>query len=279
MNIAKLQQGCILNDDDACKLCLVNSNEQVVVIISHDCDLASESDENIEVIIGTIKERLNPQFENSRHPRYLHLDFCKENGVDLCIELKHADKQQVSKKKIRELEYLSDPYLLTPEKKQVLKQWLGARYARPAFPNEFERRLRKNVNKKNDIIKAIEKIMESVSPHLLALFFDLGEDMWVELSEKQPYFLSIWIVYDTREGGSDAREHAESVAKKLKNLFIERYGQPDSAIDIVLEECVAIGDTEMRLADLRKVYQWRLEHLSFQDDPPSSLMMSGSLPV
>jgi len=59
MNIAKLQQGCILSDEDAFKLCLVGlveSNTQVVVIISHDCDIASESDENVEVIIGTAKK-------------------------------------------------------------------------------------------------------------------------------------------------------------------------------------------------------------------------------
>jgi len=276
MSIAKLRQGCILSDEDARKLQLVDADGSVIVIISHDCDLASESDEYIEVIVGTMQAKSNSLYENARSPRCLHLNYSTLDANSFYVELKHSAKKHLSKQKIAGMQF-SDVLMPTLEKKHILQQWLAARYARPAFPDAFESRLRKKVGKK-DTIKRIEKIMESVSCYLLALYFDLGEDRLSELNEGQPYFLSISVVYDTIEGGPEARGHAESVAQALKELFIEIYGSPDSATDIVLEECVAIGDDEIRLSDLRKVYQWRLEHLSFQDSPPSSVMMSGQLP-
>lgn len=280
MSIAKLRQGCILSDGDAFKLGLINQDsKQVVVIISHDCDLASQADENIEFIVGTIQDKLNPQCENSRNPRCLHLRICKQDGNYLCLELKHSNRQQINKQKIKELESLQDIILLAFEKKQTLKQWLAARYARPEFPDAFEKRLRKKVAKKDDVIKLIELITETASCHLLALYFDLGEQRLVELEEGQPYCLSISIVYDTIEGGPEAREHAEQIAEALGELFFQTYGAASSATEIALERCVAIGDDEIRLSDLRKMYQWRLEHLSFQDNPSSSLVTSGQLPV
>lgn len=276
----KLQQGCILSPEDAHKLSLVELMEKdnyCVVVISHDCDLANNGEINIEFIIATIKPKVDSRLTNAQSPRCLHLSFCKPDKTHIHIELKHDNKGQISKEQINSLNTLT--YLtISEENKRILKHWLAARYGRPAFPDAFETRLRKKIQKET-VIRQIKNIFEPVSPHLIAVCFDLGKDRFSELDDEEAYFISISIIYDAVEGGPNARVIAESTAKNLKQLFFEAYGAPDSATDISLEECTAIADTEITLADLRKVDLWRLEDLSFQDTPHSTLITTTKLPA
>ena len=51
------------------------------------------------------------------------------------------------------------------------------------------------------------------------------------------------------------------------------------ATEIALENCGAVADTYMTLADLRKVDQWRLEYISLGDEPISHFIPTGERPV
>lgn len=174
----QLKQGCVLADGDAHKLGLVddiNTNQRVVVI-SHPCDLLSEKEEFIEIIVGTVITQSEPQFENARNSRQLHLCYLTKENECMHIELLQSNKRQIDKKEFSEC--IGDsPYVLVPHENEkcILKQWLVARYGRPALPNAFEERLRKKIGKKN-VIKRIEQILENYSQHLVGLFFDLGKD-------------------------------------------------------------------------------------------------------
>lgn len=152
---------------------------------------------------------------------------------------------------------------LTAEAKRVLKQWLAARYGRPAFPDAFEERLRKAVRGRT-VERCLARILAPDARYIVGLFFDLGEQRSQEIAEGEPYALSLSIVYDAREGGHGARPAAERVASALRALFEEAYGTPDTATEIALDTCEALADTHMTLADLRRVDQWRLEHLSLE---------------
>jgi hypothetical protein len=167
---------------------------------------------------------------------------------------------------------------LSPEAKRVLKQWLAARYGRPAFPNAFETRLRGRVGKRA-VEQHIAKILESDAKHLVGLFFDLGEQRTVEVVEGEPYALSVSVVYDATEGGGQARQAAENVAARLSQLFEEAYGKPDVATEIALDACESVADTHMTLADLRRVDQWRLEYISLRDGEQGDFLPVGETPA
>lgn len=281
MRNTKLQQGCVLTDKDAYRLGLIDSPnpDNYIVVISHDCDLVSNAEEFVEFILGTITEP-NSAFMSARHPRCLHLKFSTLNGEPTYLELKHANKYQIKKSDLEKLQEMEQALILAKEEKQILKIWLAARYGRPAFPDAFEERLRKEI-KRQRVEKRIAKILESesASRYLVGLFFDLGKERFVELNSDQPYFLSISIVYDAIEGGKVAREAAERIAVALGILFQEAYGPVDSATEIVLENCSAVADTFMSLADLRKVDQWRLEYISLRENPHGALLAVGERPA
>ena len=162
--------------------------------------------------------------------------------------------------------------------KRILKQWLAARYGRPAFPNEFERRLRKG-----NLERKIAKILQPDAQYLIGLFFDLGQQRGIEAPEGEPYALSISVVYDTAKGdtakGVDVRRLAEQAATKLRTLFEQVYGKAEVASEIALDHCEAVADISMTLADLRRVDQWRLESLSLQDENQGDFLALGEMPV
>ena len=166
---------------------------------------------------------------------------------------------------------------MDPNEKRGLKQWLAARYGRPAFPNAFEKRLRKQIRKKS-VENNIAKILEPASTHLIGLFFDLGDERSRELPENEPYFLSISVVYDATDCGQTARKAAEEIAKELTTLFHRSYGAPELTKEIALEKCNAVADTHLTLADLRKVDQWRVEYISLRENPAGDFLAAGELP-
>lgn len=171
-------------------------------------------------------------------------------GQPVVVELWHAERRVVPKGEFEKHAARDDHASL-----RALKQWLAARYGRPAFPNAFESRLRKVVSKKNSVERQIGKTLEPEVKHLVGLFFDLGEQRSAEVPEGEPYALSISVVYDATEGGTQARRSAEKVAGQLREFFEQAYGKPDTATEIALDACEAAADTSITLADLRRVDQ------------------------
>ena len=274
------RQGSILADDDALKLGLVEISEsrKPVVVISHDCDLPNEAEATVEVILGFIVPKTDPMIAKARNPRRLHLTYRSSTGEEITIELRHADRRVIPKEIFAQAQRPDETLLLAADEKRALKQWLAARYGRPAFPSAFENRLRKQI-KKRTIEQQIARILEPASGDLVGLFFDLGEERATELPEETPYFLSITVVYDAINGGQAARVAAENVAAELSSMFYEVFGTPDKSKELALEKCEAVADTYLTLADLRRVDQWRLEYISLRGDLPSDFLAVGELPA
>lgn len=250
-----------------------------VVLISHDCDIPNLAETFVEVIVGTRLDSIDPMRANARHPRSLHLTYLSSAGEKVSLELTHAERIQVAKEDFIQAGERNDVFCLPDNEKRALKQWLAARYGRPAFPNNFEQRLRKRVGRRT-VELTIARILKPVSLHLVAVFFDLGEERDVELQENEPYYLSISIVYNSADGGVEARESAKRTAKEITLLFERAYGNgtDDTVNGIILDRCTEVADTYITLADLRKVDQWRLEYVSLSNEDDEFLTV-GEIPA
>jgi hypothetical protein len=277
------RQGDLLTHEAAIALGLVDGVDDGhrVVVITHDCDLPHESESCVEVIVAAVvvqDPKPDPQLSYAKNPRRLHLPYQGADNAQLILELRHVDRRSVPKGDFAERAVKDHGFLLPVETKRVLKQWLAARYGRPAFPNAFEQRLRKRSGK-HTVEQRIAKILEPDAKHLVGLFFDLGEQRSAEAGDGEPYALSVSVVYDGTEGGTDARVAAERVAGQLGELFETTYGKPHVATEIALDVCEAVADTYLTLADLRRVDQWRLEYLSLRDDDHGDFFPVGEMPA
>jgi hypothetical protein len=276
------RQGDLLTSESAAKLtALIGAVVETrrIVVITHDCDLPNHGETSVEVIVTEVVAAANPQFSYAKNPRKLHLGYAIAGGQSIVVELRHTERHIVSKAEFAKHAIKDRIASLPVDGKRALKQWLAARYGRPAFPNAFEERLRKSVDKKNTVERQIGKILEPEAMHLVGLFFDLGNQRSVEVAEGIPYALSISVVYDATQGSTQARLSAEKVASQLIELFEQAYGKPDAAIEIALDACEAIADTFITLADLRRVDQWRLEYLSLSDDDHGNFLSVGETPA
>lgn len=277
----KWRQGSVLSKKDAVALQLITdeNSDQHVVVVSHDCDLANDKEPHVEVIVGNVVSKGNPMFGNARNPRRLHLLYSSIAGGEFHINLCQVDKAVISAMQL--VNMTAEPeaeFFLESNQKAVLKQWLAARYGRPAFPNAFEARLRKKV-KAEPLEKIIADILKPASNHLVGLFLDMDSQRGLELLEGDPYSLKILVVYDAIEGGEDARIAAESVAASIVTLFHGIYGAPENADEIALESCVSVADTHLSLANLRKIDQWRVEYISMQADPEQTFLSVAAIPA
>lgn len=276
------RQGDLLTGEALAALALAGvTDQQRAVVITHDCDLPHEGEANVEVIIADVvlkEPKPDPQFSYARNPRRLHLVYERTDGAPLVLELRHAERRGVPKVGFIRHAVRESGYVLSADAKRTLKQWLAARYGRPAFPNAFESRLRKRSGKRT-VEQQIARILEPDARYLVGLFFDLGEQRGMEMDDGEPYALAVSVVYDAIEGGVEARTAAERIARQLHDLFEHVYGKPEKATEIALDSCEAVADTHLTLADLRRVDQWRLEHVSLRDDAQGGFLPVGEMPA
>ena len=276
------RQGDLLTQEAAAKLTVMNGvvdEGHRVVVITHDCDLAHEGETSVEVIVADVVTVANPQFSYAKNPRKLHLGYEIAGGQSIVVELRHAERHAIPRSEFEQHANRDGSASLPVDVKRTLKQWLAARYGRPAFPNTFEDRLRKSVGNRNTVERQIGKILEPEAKHLVGLFFDLGEQRSAEVAADEPYALRISVVYDATEGGAQARQSAETVASQLRQLFEQAYGMPDAATEIALDDCEAVADTTITLADLRRVDLWRLEYISLGDGDHGDFLPVGETPA
>lgn len=255
----KWRQGSVLSHADAVSLCLIEEVETTkkIIIISHDCDIAHQDEPSFEYIIGII---CNPDgnLRWAKNVRRLHIEFHTLDDP-IFMELSYQDRGFLEKNKC--IHIIPDPnFNLHNENKRLLKQWLAGRYGRPAFPNAFNERLR-------PLTKKIEKACKKNSSYILAIYFDLGEQHAKELPDGEPYILTIRVVYDTDAGEfSQVRQSVQEIAKNIEKLFLDKFQSPELADSIALEQCIALSEHDITLADVRRIHQWELEHISFKDE-------------
>lgn len=252
------RQGSIIKQDELPNVGIPNEGNKLGIVITHDCDLPQKKEGQIEVIVCEIV-KADKNLMASRNVRKLHLIINRE-AAPLCLELCFQARVIISRESF--FGNLSGPdtsYVLDDSEKRVFKQWLSIRYGRPAFPNNFEDRLRVKIGK-DFLERKISKLIEPHQEKITGLFISLDEDKYNDLEEGTPYFLSIYIAYKSSDNIFEYRAAAEEIETGINDLFLQAYGRDSDSICLV--ECKALADNKIALSDLLKLDQWRIEWIS-----------------
>ncbi len=270
------RQGDVLKDETAVALGYCNQENAeatFVVVISHDCDLTADvaKEPIAELIVGQRIDKLGSD-SYGKTARRLHIEYQTQNGP-VVLELLATAKQPLEKQKLFEFAPRSD-IGLDGQGIGILQRWLAARYLRAAFPESFEDRLRAAVVPgKHTFLKKIEKILSDGGQHIRGLLFDLNEGKDIERkTEDDAYQLGINVLYDSTKDEPSAAAAATTAAQELENLFSAAFHPTEGGWkNVCLLYCDPVSDSAMTVAMREMLKQWRLEHMSLQDDPPQPM--------
>jgi len=266
------RQGYVLADGTVDKFGLRDAQspeKTVVVVVSHDCDLAASPDKepDIEMIIGRLIEKSDGNFTHAKTPRVLHVEFTAPDGPKL-VELAATKKVRIAKSEFIDHEPRQE-FHLDPPGQSILQRWLGARYRRAAFPDMFEDRLNKS-----GASARLSKILKPVGKHICAIFFDIDDGKEVRRTEPDDtYGLAIILLYPSQPNGQESEAAAVKVKEQIETLFKELFfNEGKTWKEIELLECIVMSDDALTYAQSTLLKQWRLEHLSLREDPEDPML-------
>lgn len=261
---SRWRQGQLLNNEAARALGLLyepDAGDSLVIIASHDCDLASNPDREpfVEVIVGQ-KVVKDGNHTHAKNPRKLHIEFTGESLF--WGEFEANRKRSIDKIGLRQYVPVASAWL-NAESRATFQFWLASRYRRAAFPDEFERRLSAN-GLSNFIAKRVK-------PHgdlITGLFFDVDNGDDISRNSDDTYMLDITILYIADENFIAAKEAASAIAHSISSEFERKLLTPTHQWkEIELRSCEAVSEASLTYQDYKSMKRWRLDYMSLGADP------------
>ena len=223
----------------------------LLILISQDCDIVNPSydaEPNVEVLIARLQ---NPNARNGmlfegKNPRRLQFEF-----NDQLFEVNIHEKQLLDRHVLLNVRPLGQS--LEPKLTSLLARWCAKRYTRPAFPDAFNRRRR----------KAMERIRGDLEAngHLFVALFAHVEPM-AEQQEGNDYKLTIFAVIseETRNNGGHELI-AIQLAEKIETALNSAKG--------IRASVVIKDETQFSLQDLLNFPRLDFDDLSYRTEDQS----------
>lgn len=259
------RQGDLLAPDDAISLGVIDPAQRDThraMVISHSCDIASETDVEpaVEILIGIVVRESEATAQNGHSIRKLHLGVEGQSATEW-VQYEIAERRGVSKAGlIQHLPWTDRQH--TNEKRALLRRWLAQRYARCEFPDAFIDWLRES-----GVGSRFEVIGKRHSAHLVGIYFDFDDDS-ERHDPKDPYALGINLVYDASRTENAAA--ADEAKQRVDAMFAERCNGSGRWRWIELTYCEALSEEVFNLRAARTFRRWRFEHRSLGGEPIDS---------
>ena len=253
------RQGQILSAQTTARLAaqlgIGDAAESIILVISHDCDLAHTdlaAEPHCEIIVGKAVEidKIQGSYTQAKHQRRLHLSFT--HGERKIAGDFFASQKFFIKKGDLEGDDPDSSARLSPDDLSALQRWLTIRYRRTSFPTEFNNRIRPIENR-------LAKIMDRTGDSLTGMYFLVDRNQDVERDGKDdPYALRIVLVENSQQDPTQtAKAFAESRFQILQ-LFKGQFKRGEKWENIELEGVEPSSDEKMTLRQSWRLREWKL---------------------
>lgn len=252
-------QGSVVKREDAVQILelagkheLLSEPEVILVVASGSCDIANSSDPIVEFSIARYIDRLDGNFTYNKNPRRLQCNLESASSSQVHIELKAHEKIGIQKDDIPEGIMPNFEIKFTQKELDSYVDWLVARYRRPAFPTEFDRRIDAVWDKSKR-----KKLASKVSAKLMGIYAKVYPDR--EISESENYSVDLLAI---TVPNSNATEKAA-----IEN-FINQYKQAllDAGMDVGTNQIVT--EYQVSVGTFKEYKRFNLDELSYKSDNP-----------
>lgn len=214
--------------------------DDLLVILTHDCDLVSDdfdAEPSVDVLIARRipNSARDGNLFHGRNPRRLQLE---SGGALYDIRA----KERLTIDRVLLASHAPDASRKLPDSiRGLLARWTAKRYERAALPDAFNERtararekIRKRLKKDGDLVTAI--------------FLSLRSE--AELPEDDPYEVIVSVVAESRRASDQVDGHR----LRLVTDAIEE--ALSSADGIQVADCRLVPDDEFTLADMKRSIEW-----------------------
>lgn len=256
------RQGSVLRADTATTFGLVNpedSQNTCVVVISHDCDLANDNlraEPQVEVIVGRVVAKEDNNFLHGKVARKLHLPMLLD-GRSTFIELAAPAKTTLPKMALA-AHAPNASFSIDAKNLSVLRAWLGARYRRSVFADEFNNRM-----KSTRLAEKLTSLARQYGEVVSVVGFTVDGGKIVERDAEDSYELKVTFIHIPGDDAEATLDRMDELVKKFQDAAAECL---KDGKQIRLKSCVAISEDDLRVSRARQLSEWDLEYLSMRDE-------------
>ncbi|CAN5405450.1 hypothetical protein BH09ACT1_BH09ACT1_21360 [soil metagenome] len=230
------------------------SGMDTYLLISHPCDVVSSDfgrDPFVEAVPLHLVDGTDGNLTFGKNSRRLQIS---RDGV--VLEVIATEKIVISRSSLIGKSPID---VLSENDQRLLASWLSARYARPAFADEFNRRM-------SSVSKKISKVLKSQGEHLSGIYVATSA---AELDADSSYQLTLVLTMLLDEfRDADLFVEASEACDTIAALFDEATGIDLTSLELVSED-------EMSLDALRRFRRWDYDDLSFRAGDDRTLPPSG----
>ena len=150
-----------------------------------------------------------------------------------------------------------------PNERTILQRWLAARYRRPAFPDEFDRRLDETGlrDRLGDLRPTEPRFQPSFS-------MSTAVSMW-RGPARTTHMQSAYICSTARKSIRTLLTKQPMLLRlRIRKAFLEKCSGKDGVwLHIELVECEAIADRAMTVHEAEHLRRWTADHISLRAGP------------
>jgi hypothetical protein len=250
------RQGSILPPElisellEAGELRAIATVADILIVVSHDCDVTSASlanEPSVELLLARplAEGSFHGGLTHGKNPRRLHF-FVEISGSPTAAEARADERFVISRSRLKS--YRPDPgRVCSRQVRDEIVLWLVKRYDRAAFPDAFNARIAKA---KKSIGKALETKGEGIHEIFIAM------ESWDELPDGEPYRVHLVATMSTDEfGDPESRERAQQALDVMEEKL-----QGCGGVEIV--DAGLVSEADVSLADFRLMERFDYDYLS-----------------
>lgn|GEM_PF-1030196 len=236
-----------------------NENE-IWIVVSQSCDLLNHSFENepfAEVIKATlIDTETSKQLLFNKNPRILECEAAFESDPSQSTKLSIHDRVLLKRSLFADHEPASD-LELKQETIRNITRWISNRYIRPAFPDAFNMRAKKeldNIGKKSSF--------RTPARQLTGIWINTEDQ---EIDDNQEYTVEIIATMKSDDfADNELNKEAVKALNKFEGALSKCYG-------IEIKDSILLPESKFSIEDFHNSKHWDFDYLSISDGEPAPL--------
>lgn len=242
------------------------TSQCLAVVLTHDCSISGELLEKepyLEILCAKIVLSKDGRLTHGKNPRKLHVQVEHNDNGEKWLEINICHREFLPKK-LFDGQVKSVEWSFSEDNKELIRRWLAARYQAPAYPDQYEARLK--INKANE---KIEKILARMGGYNIDGLFMVLSPREEELTNGQPYELELMLMVKSGLSAKERKE-IEEIRDDLVKEFREAKGNGLHLVgdndNLTTEEASQLipirSDDEITVSEYRQYDKMRLDHLS-----------------